>query len=216
MKTLVTTITAFAVSIGAAHAKNETILFQSPQSNWWTYKTTGDRGGPLCGMMTFQRGGMIFNVKNMSPDDDGPHPGGLYFMIGKTSWKFPKGDGVKVPLAIGFDNTPEEVVTADAGGVTDNKTGPTVRFVVEQKQEGQTQVFLEMLAHADTMWIKFKSSNELLWTIDMHGTRGAVTALQQCFAKLPDYQATQPYSSAPTRPFSLDPKSVKTTKENDI
>jgi hypothetical protein len=164
-------------------------------------------------MMAFSRG-MTFNVKNMSPDDDGPHDGGLYFMIGKTSWQFPKGDGVKVPLAIGFDRNPKEIVTADAGGYVDDKTGPTVRFTIEETQEGQSQVFLEMLAHADTMWIKFKAGNEQPWTIDMRGTREAVTALRQCFAKLP--RATQPYSSAPsTQPFSLNPKSVKTTKEKE-
>lgn len=221
MKTLVATITAaaLAVSIGAAHAKNDVILYQNPQSSWLTYKAIGDRGNPICGMMAIggskRSGVMSFNVKNMSPDEDGPHAGGLFFMIGKTSWKFPEGDdGVRIPLAIGFDNSPDEVVTADAGGYANDTTGPVVQFKVEEKQEGQTQVFLEMLAHASTMWIKFKSGNEQPWTIDMHGTRGAVTALQQCFAKLPNYQATQPYSSAPgTQPFSLDPKSVKTTKE---
>jgi hypothetical protein len=217
------TVAAVAVTIttaGVAHARTTSgpvILYQDPQSIWLTYKTTGDRGNPLCGMMAVARGGkgsaMTFNLKNMTPDDDGLHDGGLFFMIGKAGWKFPKGDGVEVPLAIGFDDKPDEIVTATAGGYADDKMGPVVKFTVEERQEGQAQAFLEMLAHADTMWIKFKAGNEKPWTIDMRGTRGAVSALRHCFAKLPNTTATQPYSSAPdTQPFSLDPKSVKTTK----
>jgi hypothetical protein len=216
MKMLTSLAVAALVALGGvAHAKkNEpVILYQNPQSAWWTYKTIGDQGNPLCGMMAFGHG-MTFNVKNMSPGDDGPHDGGLYFMIAKTSWQFPKGDGVKVPLAIGFDDGPNEVITADAGGYADDKTGPTVRFTVEERREGDTQAFLEMLAHADKMWIKFKAGNEQPWTIDMRGTRGAVSALRQCFAELLNNKGTQPYASTPdTQPFSLDPKSMKTTKE---
>ena len=131
------TIAAVAATIttaNAAHARKSepVILYQSPQSAWMTYKTIGDLGNPLCGMMAVDRG-MTFNVKNMSPDEDGPHVGGLFFMIGKTSWQFPKGDRVDVPLAIGFDDKPNERITANAGGYADDTTGPTVKFVVVMK-----------------------------------------------------------------------------------
>ena len=193
-----------------AHARTETgtvatTLYQS--GDWRTYyhpKTTD--GSPACGMsaMLHDERGHLVNLDVKKFDE------GLWFILAKDGWHFPANTieaGVDVPLALGFDNDPKELVVAPGVGYM-HKSIPFVKFEVRETQQGQTDAFLEMFAHANSMWIKFKAGNERPWAVSMLGSRGAVDAFQDCEARLRG--ESQPYSSAPSQPFE---KRVKTTRE---
>jgi hypothetical protein len=117
--------------------------------------------------------------------------GYLYFMIMKQNWTFPSSDdktGVEVPLAFGFDNDKTDYITAAARGYMGDGKYPTIDFYVRTDGENENLVagFLEAFAHAENMWVKFKTLDELPWNIGMQGSRGAVNAFRNCIATLPN------------------------------
>ena len=201
-----------AIMAGAADAKKAippkdkddfTYLYKG--DDWYAYYTkVVPENIPACGMTMSaenDRGQyMFFNMKTIK--GDGGHS--LLFMIVKNSWKFPGNDldhGVDVPLSIGFNTDYEhEYVTAVGGGYMQpgpEHRIPTVQFFVDEMKEGELDAFLELIAHADKMWVKFKSGNENPWRLSMRGSRGSVTAFRECLAKLDEPRETQPYMTGP-------------------
>jgi hypothetical protein len=210
VKNLIASLLACAAILpSVANAKDDfTYLYQ--EDIWYAYSVISTDGKPVCGMTASGDGdrghSMVFNIKNYVDDKDGSE--GLFFMINKNGWKFPK-NSVKVPLSLGFDDKADEVITAEAGGYMAKGNLPMVEFTVPQKQTGQLETFLEMFAEADNMWVKFKSGNEAPWTIDMKGSRGTANAFAKCLKKLNTSRETQPYSAVTpkeTQPWSAAPQ----------
>jgi hypothetical protein len=138
--------------------------------------------------------------------DFGPEARGLYFILIKDGWNFPGHDfdsGVPVELSMGFDDDPHQYLLSRGRGYTrTNAMGkfPTVEYTVTETDEGQTDAWLEKFAHADHMWIKFRTGNERPWIFPMTGTRAAVTAYHRCQAQLPSVKRnpdTVPYNTTP-------------------
>jgi hypothetical protein len=215
-------IIATASVAGAATNKKDDVTYLYSGDIWYTYKTTGDEGNPICGMTVTGKEGkknsMIVNIKNVTFDDGSD---GLYFMINKSSWRFPKdGSEVSVPLTIDFDDKKDVVDAKGAGSIHKMKDGdklPVVEFTVQQEKEGQLEGFLDIFGHADTMVVKFKAGNEEPWTIPMRGSRDAVNAFSKCLAQLNASRDSQPYSpkaKEETQPWETKETTAK--KGHDI
>jgi hypothetical protein len=204
-KKLLTTTALVACTALSAQANADDTAYYYRGDTWKTFQSTiQPQNTRACGMMTDghnDRGQYaLFSVKNLTYDG----VNGLFFMLSKEGWNLPGHDvdtGVPVPLAMGFDNDPKEYLVSEGRGYTGSANGykmPTVEYTVRETEDGQTNAWLEMFAHADRMWIKFKAGNERTWSFDMKGTRSAVIAYHRCMNDIARQQDTVPYSSAPT------------------
>jgi hypothetical protein len=142
-------------------------------------------------------------------------------MLMKDGWRFPSqahdsDTGVKVPVAVGFDNDPDEYLVSEGRGYTGvDEQGtkfPTVDFLVAETQDGQTDAFFEKFSHADHMWIKFKAGNEKTMMFDMVGSRNAVNAWYTCMRDIAKQNDSQPYDQGADSVSAHHPRKLQHDK----
>jgi hypothetical protein len=173
-------------------------------SGYWTnYVGIGDTGAKLCGMSIITKAhDQAVHIKYY------PSTNIYWVQLFKDSWRIP--NGTELAIEVGFDN--------ESWGSMDHAIGNTldhsgeIEFPIGEESVGS---FLENVAGAKVMWIKFPDGNEKPWTTPMEGSRNSVTSFAKCAAAVAGSQTqpfsnnTQPYSNG-SQPFSKN-KNVPTS-----
>jgi hypothetical protein len=191
MRKIIVAVVISAALVSAATAKpGTTTYFRS--GGWSNYAGRTSDDNLICGMSTFNSR-MSLHIKYSDNS--------LYIAAFKDTWRIPKGTTMSVD--VGFDKTASWSDVKATGSMNTNGWGVITINVANSFMSG----FLEEVAGADKMWIKFNSGNETPWVADMTGSRKSVEAFKVCLDRFFGGGATQPFGtqpygkSSPTQPF---------------
>jgi hypothetical protein len=198
MKKLATALLIGSAVIAPAHAGVKTYYRSGA---WENYAGTNNEGGWTCGMSVANRDwSQSVHIKYFLSS------GHFEVQIFKMSWRIP--NGTDIPITLGFDRGTWGTINKATGSTHtgDGSTWGMINFYIADESVID---FLENVAHADKMWLKFLDGNETPWVADMRGSRNSVNSLQACVAKAIRAAATppsQPYSGGGnTQPFAAEP-----------
>jgi hypothetical protein len=195
LKSLMAAAAISAALMSAASAEVKTYYRSGVWSNYGGY---GEKGAPMCGMSATNTNSTDLQSVHIKWVD-----GAIRVFAFKRSWVIP--NGTKIPVELGFDG--DYFGSATAYGTTEDRgTRLQAGMVNFDIAPDAVDHFLEEVAHANKMWIRFTSGNETPWNTDMTGSRNSVNALKVCISVHLKRRGTQPYGESrndggSTQPF---------------
>ena len=183
------------VAVTSASAAGNGVKTYAKNGNWQNYAGVSNQGDQaLCGMS---------DLVNSTHIKYSPQTGAFWIMIFKNTWRIP--NGTQVPMTIGFDQAQWSDPTMARGEtkILPGVNSPVSMVTINIKAES-VKDFLDNFRLANKMWLRF-GGNEAPWVLDMTGSRETADNFIKCVTDMGDVskpQATQPFSTAPTQPFS--------------
>lgn len=153
---------------------------------WTAFGGTVRSGAATCGLDTsFPNTGRHLLIQYIHPDTV------VQVRLTRETWAIPA--GTRIPVRMQIDNSP--VWTATATG-----SGNEVRWNFNRDSIDQ---FETQFRRGMVMRVQFMSGNEPMWEVSLVGTNAIMNAFVQCLRVLRDVmQPTQPFTPAPSQPFS--------------
>jgi hypothetical protein len=155
---------------------------------WTNYAGVNQDNNLVCGM-AINNTTMGIHIKYINDK--------VIVQLFKTTWRIP--NDTKVSVEVAFDRDLWGSVEA-WGGTMPSGTGQSyVSFAIAP---GSVDHFLEEMAHADKMIVRFPNGNgETPWVANMTGSRNSVTSFKGCSAKIAGKMPSQPFGSQPSQPY---------------
>src|SRR5262249_55961576 len=147
--------------------------------NWSTvYHERSTDGFPMCVMTGKASSGGFLMVKYSNER--------FFVDLSKASWKIPINTEVNVSVQLDSEAARNGTAVARSRSMS----LPAIDLIISIPDD-KVKGYLESFAAASRATVSFLQGNEPTWTVDLTGTREAMTAFNRCVSGLP----------APTQPF---------------